>query len=130
MNDFNMLVSKSVMNAASAGSSDAFPSGAMSSFKNILRKKRQTDVIDTALENYDDIRNQTVKDLKAAYKVMEENAIKQLDSLYQTQVDVSRDALNHAMEMSTDTSSASVKKYLEEAAVVLRNAAQILGKYA
>lgn len=130
MNDFNMLVSKSVMNAASAGSSDAFPSGAMSSFRNILRKKRQTDVIDMALENYDDIRNQTVKDLKAAYKVMEDNAVKQLDSLYQTQVDVSRDALNHAMEMSSDTSSASVKKYLEEAAVVLRKAAQILGKYA
>ncbi len=130
MNDFNMLVSKSVMNAASAGSSDAFPSGAMSSFKNILRKKRQTDVIDTALENYDDIRNQTVKDLKAAYKVMENNAIGQLDSLYQTQVEVSRDALNHAMEMNSETSSASVKKCLEETAVVLRNAAQILGKYA
>ena len=130
MNDFNMLVSKSVMNAASAGSNDAFPSGAMSSFKNILRKKRQTDVIDTALENYDDIRNQTVKDLKAAYKVMEDNAIGQLDSLYQTQVEVSRDALNHAIEMGSDTSSAAVKKCLEEAAVVLRNAAQILGKYA
>jgi len=129
MNDFNMLVSKSVMNAASAGSGEAFPSGTMSSFKNILRKKRQTDVIDTALENYDDIRNHTVKDLKAAYKVMEENAIKQLDSLYQTQVDVSRDALSHAMEMNSDTSSASVKKCLEEAAVVLRNAAKVLGKY-
>ena len=130
MNDFNMLVSKSVMNAASAGSSDAFPSGAMSSFKTILRKKRQTDVIDTALENYDDIRNQTVKDLKAAYKVMEDNAIAQLDSLYQTQVEVSRDALNHAIEMSNDTSSASVKKCLEETAVILRDVAKILAKYA
>ncbi len=130
MNDFNMLVSKSVMNAASAGSSDAFPSGTMSSFRNILRKKRQTDIIDTALENYDDIRNHTVKDLKAAYKVMQDNAIAQLDSLYQTQVDVSRDALNHAMEMSSDTSSASVKKCLEETAVVLKDAAKILGKYA
>lgn len=130
IDDLNMLVSKSVMDAASAGSNDAFPSGAMSSFKNILRKKRQTDVIDTALENYDDIRNNTVKDLKAAYKVMEENALKQLDALYQTQVDVSRDTLNHAMEMSSDTSSASVKKYLEEAAVVLKDAAQTLMKYA
>lgn len=130
MDDFNMLVSKSVMNAASAGSSDAFPSGTMSSFRNILRKKRQTDVIDTALENYDDIRNQTVKDLKAAYKVMEDNALGQLDSLYQTQVEVSRDALNHAMEINSDISSASVKKCLEEAAVVLRDAAKILGKYA
>ncbi|MGN0674166.1 MAG: dynamin family protein [Oscillospiraceae bacterium] len=130
IDDLNLLVSKSVMDAASAGSSDAFPSGAMSSFKNILRKKRQTDVIDTALENYDDIRNNTVKDLKAAYKVMEENALKQLDALYQTQVDVSRDALNHAIEMSSDTSSESVKKYLEEAALILKEAAKTLMKYA
>lgn len=130
LNDLNMLVSKSVMGAASAGSSDAFPSGTMSSFKNILHKKRQTDIIDTALENYDDIRNSTLKDLKSAYKAMEENAVRQLDNLYQTQVDVSRDALSHAMEMTSDISSASVRKYLEEAADVLRDAAKILMKYA
>ena len=127
--DMNMLVSKSVMGAASAGSSDAFPSGTISSFKNILHKKRQTDIIDTALENYDDIRSSTLKDLKAAYKAMEENAIGQLDSLYQTQVDVSRDTLSHAMEMTSDISSASVKSYLVEAADVLREAANILMKY-
>ena len=126
----NMLVSKSVMGAASAGSSDAFPSGAMSSFKNILRKKRQTDIIDTALENYDDIRSSTLSDLKSAYKTMEETALKQLDNLYQTQVNVSRDTLSHAMEMSSDISSASVKQYLEDAANVLRDAAKILMKYA
>ncbi len=130
LNDLNMLVSKSVMGAASAGSNDAFPSGTMSSFKNILHKKRQTDIIDTALENYDDIRNSTLKDLKSAYKAMEENAVRQLDNLYQTQVDVSRDALSHAMEMTSDISSASVRKYLEEAADVLRDAAKILMKYA
>lgn len=129
MDNLNVLVSKSVMDAASAGSSSAFPSGTMSSFKNILRRKRQTDIIDTALENYDDIRNSTLKDLKIAYKAMEESALKQLDVLYQTQVDVGRDALNHAIEMSSDTSSASVKKYLEEAAVILRDAADILSKY-
>ena len=130
IDDLNMLVSKSVMSAASSGSEDAFPSGAMSSFKNILGRKRTTDVIDTALENYDDIRNKTVKDLNAAYKAMEENALKQLDSLYQTQVDVSRNALSHAMEMSSGTSSASVRKYLEEAAVVLKSAAEVLSRYA
>ncbi len=130
MDDLNMLVSKSVMSAASSGSEDAFPSGAMSSFRNILRRKRTTDVIDTALENYDDIRNSTVKDLKAAYKAMEENALGQLDSLYQTQVDVSRNTLSHAMEMSSGTSSASVRKYLEEAAVVLKSAAEVLSQYA
>lgn len=130
IDDLNMLVSKSVMSAASSGSGDSFPSGAMSSFRNILGRKRTTDVIDTALENYDDIRNSTVKDLNAAYKAMEENALKQLDSLYQTQVDVSRNALSHAMEMSSGTSGASVRKYLEEAAVVLKSAAEILSQYA
>ncbi|MDE7279888.1 MAG: dynamin family protein, partial [Oscillospiraceae bacterium] len=130
IDDLNMLVSKSVMSAASSGNGDSFPSGAMSSFRNILGRKRTTDVIDMALENYDDIRNKTVKDLNAAYKAMEENALKQLDSLYQTQVDVSRNALSHAMEMSSGTSSASVRKYLEEAAVVLKSAAEILSQYA
>lgn len=130
IDDLNMLVSKSVMSAASSGSSDAFPSGAMSSFRNILGRKRTTDVIDTALENYDDIRNSTVKDLNAAYKAMEENALKQLDSLYQTQADVSRHTLAQAMEMSSGTSSASVKKHLEEAAEVLKSAAEILTQYA
>ncbi len=129
MDDLNSLVSKSVMSAASSGSSDAFPSGAMSSFRNILRKKRQTDIIDTALENYDDIRNNTVKDLNAAYKVMEENALKQLDMLYQTQVEVSRNTLSQAMEMSSGTSSATVKKYLEEAGGVLKDAAAVLAQY-
>lgn len=126
----SMLVTQSVMDAASGGNSDTFPDGAMSSFRNILRKKRQTDIIDTALENYDDIRNNTLKDLKAAYKSMEETALKQLDSLYQTQVNVSRDSLNHAMEMSSDISGAAMKKYLEDAAAVLTEAARTLLKYA
>jgi len=130
MDDLNSLVSKSVMSAASSGSSDAFPSGTMSSFRNILRRKRQTDIIDTALENYDDIRNSTVKDLNAAYKVMEENALRQLDSIYQTQADVSRNTLSQAMEMSSGASGASVKKYLEEAGDVLREAANVLAQYA
>lgn len=128
--NFGLLVSQSVMDAASGGNSDTFPSGAMSSFKNILRKKKQTDIIGTALENYDDIRNNTLKDLKAAYKSMEETALEMLDNLYQTQVNISRDSLNQAMEMSSDISSASVRKYLEDAAAVLREAAQTLMKYA
>lgn len=128
--NLNMLVTQSVMDAASGGNSDTFPDGAMSSFRNILRKKRQTDIIDTALENYDDIRNNTLKDLKAAYKSMEETALNRLDSLYQTQVNVSRDSLNHAMEMSSDISGAAMKKYLEDAAGILTEAARTLLKYA
>lgn len=127
--NLNMLVTQSVMDAASGGGGDSFPDGAMSSFRNILRKKRQTDIIDTALENYDDIRSNTLKDLKTAYKAMEETALNQLDSLYQNQVNVSRDSLNHAMEMSSDISGAAMKKYLEDAAAVLTDAARTLLKY-
>ena len=129
--NLNMIVTQSVMDAASGGGGgDTFPDGAMSSFRNILRKKRQTDIIDTALENYDDIRNNTLKDLKAAYKSMEETALNRLDSLYQTQVNVSRDSLNHAMEMSSEISGAAMKKYLEDAAAILTEAARTLLKYA
>ncbi|MCM1330368.1 MAG: dynamin family protein [Ruminococcus sp.] len=129
--NLNILLTQSVMDAASGGNGDSFPDGAMSSFRNILRKKRQTtDIVDTALENYDDIRSNTLKDLKAAYKDMEETALKQLDTLYQNQVNVSRDSLTHAMEMSSEVSGAAVKKYLEEAAAVLTDAARTLMKYA
>ncbi|MCH5192769.1 MAG: dynamin family protein [Oscillospiraceae bacterium] len=123
------LVSQYVITAASGGRGDEFPSGAMPFFKNILHKKRQTDIIDTALENYDDIRNNTIKDLKASYKTMEDTALKQLDSLYQTQVQVSRESLNQAIEMSSDISGASVRKHLEEAAGILKEAAGVLIKY-
>lgn len=129
LNNLNMLVTKSVMNAAGADGNDNFPSGAMASFKNILKRKRTTDVIDTALENYDDIRNNTVKDLKAAYKVMADTALKQLDSIYQTQVEASRDALNQAKEMSETASNAAMRQHLQNAVEILDEAAGILKKY-
>lgn len=129
LNNLNMLVTKSVMNAAGAGENDNFPSGAMASFKNILKRKRTTDVIDTALENYDDIRNNTVKDLKAAYKVMADTALKQLDSIYQTQVEASRDALNQAKEMSETASNVAMRQHLQNAVAILDEAAGILKKY-
>lgn len=129
LNNLNMLVTKSVMNAAGADGNDNFPSGAMASFKNILKRKRTTDVIDTALENYDDIRNNTVKDLKAAYKVMADTALKQLDSIYQTQVEASRDALNQAKEMSETASNAAMRQHLRNAVEILDEAAGILKKY-
>lgn len=129
LNNLNMLVTKSVMNAAGAGENDNFPSGAMASFKNILKRKRTTDVIDTALENYDDIRNNTVKDLKAAYKVMADTALKQLDSIYQTQVEASRDALNQAKEMSETASNAAMRQHLQNAVEILDEAAGILKNY-
>ncbi|MBQ8780597.1 MAG: dynamin family protein [Oscillospiraceae bacterium] len=125
----NMLVSQSVMNAAGAGDKDIFPSETMSSFKNILKRKRTTDIIDIALENYDDIRNNTLKDLKKAYKLMEEKAIKQLDSIYQMQVETSKDALNQAQEMTEIANNELMKQYLEQAVKILDNCMRVMMKY-
>lgn len=125
----NMLVSQSVMNAAGAGDKDIFPSETMTSFKNILKRKRTTDIIDIALENYDDIRNNTLKDLKKAYKLMEEKAIKQLDSIYQMQVETSKDALNQAQEMTEIANNELMKQYLEQAVKILDNCMRVMMKY-
>ena len=56
-------------------------------FRNILKKKRQSEIIDSALENYDDIRNNTIKDLKDCYSNLEKFAMSQLDDIYRTQGD-------------------------------------------
>ena len=130
LNSLNMLVTQSVMTAAAGGNEkDSFPSGTISSFKKILKRKRQTDIIDTTLENYDDIRNNTVKDLKAAYKVMTETALNQLNSIYKTQADAGRDALNQAQEMVKNSGNAAIKQHLEKAVKVLDEADAILKKY-
>lgn len=99
MNEVNKQVAEQVINAASAGNGEGFPNTTMSSFTNILKKKRTTDIIDIALENYDDIRNYTVKDLKVAYKALEDNAVRRFDSIYQRQVDVGMEAVSQTMEM-------------------------------
>lgn len=129
LSDSFVLVSQSVINAAGADENGSYPSETMSSFKNILGRKRTTNVIDTALENFDDVRTNAVKDLKSAYKKMAENAIKRFDSLYQTQVEASRDALAQAKEMTESSSNEAVKTHLGKAVAVLDEAADVLRKY-
>ncbi len=129
LSDSFVLVSQSVINAAGADENGSYPSETMSSFKNILGRKRTTNVIDTALENFDDVRTNAVKDLKSAYKKMAENAIKRFDSLYQTQVEASRDALAQAKEMTESSSNEAVKTHLGKAVAVLDDAADVLRKY-
>lgn len=129
LSDSFVLVSQSVINAAGADENGSYPSETMSSFKNILGRKRTTNVIDTALENFDDVRTNAVKDLKSAYKKMAENAIKRFDSLYQTQVEASRDALAQAKEMTESSSNEAVKTHLGKAVAVLDEAAGVLRKY-
>jgi hypothetical protein len=127
MSIINMLVSRSVMNAASSGGE--FPAGITPQMKNILKRKRQTNIVDIALDNYDEIRNNTVKDLKAAYDSMEENALNHLDGIYKTQVEVSRDAVNQAMEIAKNSGSAAIKKHLGNAAKIVDKCAELLSNY-
>lgn len=129
LSDSFVLVSQSVINAAGADENGSFPSETMSSFKNLLGRRRTTNIIDTALENFDDVRSNAVKDLKSAYKKMAENAIKRFDSLYQTQVEASRDALAQAKEMSESSNNEIVKTHLGKAVAVLDEAADVLRKY-
>lgn len=124
-----VFVSQSVINAAGADENGSYPSETMSSFKNLLGRRRTTNIIDTALENFDDVRINAVKDLKKTYKKMAENALKRLDSLYQTQVDASRDALAQAKEMSEANNNEVVKAHLGKAVAVLDEAADTLRKY-
>lgn len=129
INDISMLVTESVMSVAATGNGGNFPVTTISSFKNILRKRRQTDIIDTALENYDDIRNNTVKDLKTAYRALENEAMQQLDYIYQSQTQAGRDAINHAMEVTDTSDNEITRKYLADASRIVYNAYQIMKKY-
>ncbi len=129
LSDSFVLVSQSVINAAGADENGSYPSETMSSFKNLLGRRRTTNIIDTALENFDDVRSNAVKDLKSAYKKMAENAIKRFDSLYQTQVEASRDALAQAKEMTESSNNEVIKTHLGKAVAVLDEAADVLRKY-
>ena len=129
LSDSFVLVSQSVINAAGADENGSYPSETMRSFKNLLGRRRTTNIIDTALENFDDVRSNAVKDLKSAYKKMAENAIKRFDSLYQTQVEASRDALAQAKEMTESSNNEVVKTHLGKAVAVLDEAADVLRKY-
>lgn len=129
LSDSFVLVSQSVINAAGADENGSYPSETMSSFKNLLGRRRTTNIIDTALENFDDVRMNAVKDLKSAYKKMAENALKRFDSLYQTQVEASRDALAQAKEMTESNNNEAVRTHLGKAVAVLDEAADVLRKY-
>lgn len=128
----NTFVADKVKAAASQGADRemGFPSTTMPFFHNILKKKRQSEIIDSALENYDDIRNNTIKDLKSCYTNLEEFAASQLNDIYQTQVDVGRETVAQAMEMAKSSKdSEMLSKNLERASEIVINAVNVLKKY-
>lgn len=115
MMSVNKNVTRSVMGVKLFGTSETFPPAAMSTFSSILKKKKQTDIIDIALENYDDIRMGIVKDIKTVYQDLEVKAASRLDSLYQYQVEMGRDALNQAKEMMNRYDADEIIATLNEA---------------
>ncbi len=129
MNDIKKKVTRSVMDVALFGTSETFPNATMSSFKNILKRKKKTDIIDITLENYDDIRANTVKDMKDAYSDLETKARARLDDIYHAQVEVGREALAQAKAMVGNNDNDKMSVIFNDACNIVDSTAKILEKY-
>ena len=129
MMSLNKNVTRSVMNVKLFGTSETFPPAALSVFSIILKKKRQTDIIDIALENYDDIRINIVKDIKNVYQDLEVKACQRLDGIYQYQAEVGKEALNQAKEMLGSLDVRTIGDTLSKADKLLEQSAAVLAKY-
>lgn len=129
LSDVKKKVAHSVMNVAQTGTSETFPSGTMSSFKNILKKKKRTDIIDIALENYDDIRNNTVKDIKAAYQDLEAKSLARLEGVFNHQIEMGRNTFLQAKEMMGSFDNQTITATLEKANRTIISASKLLAKY-
>jgi hypothetical protein len=112
------------------GTSETFPPAAMSTFSLILKKKKMTtDVIDIALENYDEIRINIVKDIKNVYQDLEVKAQQRLDDLYHHQAEAGKEALNQAKQMLTSNDAARIGETLERANAIVEECIDVLEKY-
>ena len=132
MMSMNKNVTRSVMGVKLFGTSETFPPATMTSFSQILKKKKQTtDIIDIALENYDDIRINIVGDIKLVYQDLETKALQQLESICRYQTEVGRKAIEQAKEVSSsaELKEEEVNKALSTAVSMLKEPARILEKY-
>ena len=130
MMSMNKNVTRSVMGVKLFGTSETFPPATMTSFSQILKKKKQTtDIIDIALENYDDIRINIVNDIKLVYQDLETKAVKQLESICKYQTEIGRKTLDHAKEVSSEFKYEDVSDALSTAMSILKEPARILAKY-
>ena len=128
----NSFVADKIKQAASQGAerSVGFPSGTMPFFRNIMKKNRQSDIIDTTLENYDDIRSSTIKDLKECYKNFEQFASDQLDEIYRTQESLGRETVSQALEMARSAESTDrINKCIERANEIISGSVKVLKEY-
>ena len=101
----------------------------MKSFSLIAKKKKQTDIIDIALENYDDIRNNIVKDIKNVYADLETKAAARLDGLYLYQVEMGREALTQAQHMMNDHDNGEIRQTLTAAKALLEEPQAIIKEH-
>ncbi len=129
MMSMNKNVTRSVMNVKLFGTSENFPPASLSVFSKIMGSKKQTDIIDIALENYDDIRINIVNDIKNVYQDLEVKACTRLDEIYRCQAEVGREALNQAKEMLVSFDGKTIGDTLSRANSLLEQAAEILRKY-
>ena len=129
MMSVNKNVTRSVMGVKLFGTSETFPPAAMKSFSLIAKKKKQTDIIDIALENYDDIRNNIVKDIKTVYQDLETKALARLESLYKYQIGLNKEAISQTQEMIGQLGGGEIKAAIEKAKAMLREPESILEQY-
>ena len=101
----------------------------MKSFSLIAKKKKQTDIIDIALENYDDIRNNIVKDIKTVYQDLETKALARLESLYKYQIGLNKEAISQTQEMIGQLGGSEIKAAIEKAKQMLTEPESILEQY-
>ncbi|SDB20408.1 Dynamin family protein [Ruminococcaceae bacterium FB2012] len=129
MRSMNTNVTRSVMSVKLFGTSETFPPATMSTFSLILKKKKQTDVIDIALENYDEIRINIVSDIKNVYKDLEAKTIQQLEEIYHHQTDAGRDAINQAKQVFVSLDEKTVTDALARADGLIGECIDILENY-
>ncbi|MCR5805899.1 MAG: dynamin family protein [Oscillospiraceae bacterium] len=128
----NTFVADKIKAAATQGAerSVGFPSASMPFFRNIMKKNKHTDIIDCALENYDDIRTSTIKDLKDCYKNFETYAVQQLDEMYSIQESVGRETVAQAMEMARSNESVErINNSIAHAHEIIDSALKIVSDY-
>ncbi|MDR0943309.1 MAG: dynamin family protein [Ruminococcus sp.] len=130
--EMGSVVADTIMTAAREAKSayDGFPTGTVSQFRSMLKKRTRPETIDVVLENYDDIRNNVVKDLKKAYDIMETSAFNTLDAVYTAQSEAGRDAVAQARAgISSEDESPALRRHLQSAKQILESSAVILSKY-
>ncbi|MFT3951593.1 MAG: dynamin family protein [Oscillospiraceae bacterium] len=126
----NKKITRSVMDVKLFGTSETFPPETMTSFRDIMKRKKQTtDVINIVLENYDDIRANIVKDIKTAYQEFENKAFERLDGIYHAQAEVGKQSLLHAAEMMGSYDPDQTDHAFKQAAARLTDAEALLEKY-